>query len=385
MVTSRRMFIRAAGGASVALFGTGGFFAATRTPHGALKAWSDIETAPPADVRLDAFRHGILAPNPHNRQPWLIKLVGDNQAVISCDLDKRLPETDPNDRQILIGFGCFLELARIAAAERGVRMEIKAFPDGLPGERLDKRPIAHVRFVADPATPKDPLFAFIPLRRTNKQPFDLARPVLKGTLEALPSQRSPGVTIRTSADEAQVRLLRAQTWAAWMIELQTQRTWMETVNLMRIGKSEIEANPDGVSIGGVMLEALAMAGQISREEIGRPGSRAHGTSIDRYRPIMASAMAYAWIVTEGNLRIDQLATGYSYVRMNLHAARDGVGFHPASQALQEFPEMAQSFLDVHAALGVQKGQRVQMLMRLGYGAGSAKTPRWPMERHLIGA
>jgi hypothetical protein len=385
MAFCRRTFIRAAGGAGVALVGAGGIFAATRTPHGALKAWRDIETAPPKDVRLDAFRHGILAPNPHNRQPWLIRLVGDDQAVITCDLEKRLPETDPHDRQILIGFGCFLELARIAAAERGVRMEVQAFPEGLPGEQLDKRPIAYLRFVTDAAMLKDPLFALIPVRQSNKQPFDLGRPVPKSAIDALASHRVPGITVGTIADEAQVQLLRAQTWDAWMIELQTQRTWMESVNLMRIGKSEIEANPDGIAIGGVMLEALAMAGQVSREQIGTPGTASYASSIDRYRPILASAMAFAWIVTEGNLRIDQLAAGASYVRMNLHSAREGIGFHPVSQALQEFPEMAKSFSDVHAALGVQKGQRVQMLMRLGYGVAGAKTPPWPMERHLIGA
>ncbi len=381
---SRRSLVMAIGGSSVALIGAGGLFAATRTPQSALNAWSDIETAPPKDVRLDAFRHGILAPNPHNRQPWLIKLVGDHEALVSCNLNRRLPETDPYDRQILIGFGCFLELARIAAAERGFRMEISAFPEGIPGGRLDSRPVARVRFVADSLTPKDPLFAFIPIRRTNKQPFDLGKPVPSSALSALASCRVPATTIGTTGDDVQIKKLRTQTWDAWMVELKTQRTWMESVNLMRIGKSEIEANPDGISIGGPMIEALAMAGQVSREQIGKPGSVAQQTSVDRYRPIMATATAYAWIATEGNLRIDQLATGYCYARMNLEAARLGLGFHPASQALQEFPEMAKSFSDVHATLGVQSGQRVQMLMRLGYGASVAKTPRWPLESHLVG-
>jgi hypothetical protein len=130
MTISRRNALYAVGGATFALVGAGGLFAATRTPNKALEPWAEIETAPPADIRIDAFRHAILAPNPHNRQPWRIRLVGTDQALISCDLDKRLPQTDPLDRQILIGFGCFLEIARIAAAERGVRMDIEPFPEG---------------------------------------------------------------------------------------------------------------------------------------------------------------------------------------------------------------------------------------------------------------
>ncbi len=116
MGLSRRTVVRGIGGTGLALVGAGGLFAVTRTPERALAPWAAIEDPPPADVRLDAFRHAILAPNPHNRQPWLIKLVGVDEALIFCDLERRLPETDPFDRQILIGFGCFLELARIAAA-----------------------------------------------------------------------------------------------------------------------------------------------------------------------------------------------------------------------------------------------------------------------------
>jgi hypothetical protein len=58
----------------------------------------ELNSNAPADIRLDAFRHAILAPNPHNRQPWLINFEGNDAATISCDLAKRLPDTDPFDR-----------------------------------------------------------------------------------------------------------------------------------------------------------------------------------------------------------------------------------------------------------------------------------------------
>lgn len=385
MGLSRRTVVRAIGGTGLALVGAGGLFAVTRTPERALAPWAAIEDPPPADVRLDAFRHAILAPNPHNRQPWLIKLVGVDEALIFCDLERRLPETDPFDRQILIGFGCFLELARIAAAERGFKMDISAFPDGLPAERLDRRPIARLRFVANPSTTADPLFGYIPVRRSSKQPFDTTRPVEDRILASLVSLGSSTARIATTADAALVETLRTLTWDAWMIELNTARTWQETVDLMRIGRSEIEANPDGVSIGGPILEAMALAGQFSREQSARPGTAAHNGSISRYRPIMATGMAYAWITTEGNARTDQLAVGQTFVRMNLDAARKGLGFHPISQALQEFKEMEPAYRKITGALGARPGQRVQMLARLGYGSLPGRTPRWPLRSKILGA
>lgn len=385
MGLSRRTLVFAAGGAGLALIGTGGTFAVTRTPHRALQPWTDIETPPSADVRLDAFRHAILAPNPHNRQPWLIQLVGQDEAVIFCDLDRRLPETDPFDRQILIGFGCFLELARMAAAERGVRVDITSFPDGLPAARLDRRPIARLRFVADSSTRKDRLFGAIPFRGSSKHPYDVARPVAPRVLSALTTHRSPEIQITATADGDRVTALRAVTWEAWTVEFETQRTWMESVELMRIGRREIEANPDGISIGGPVLEALAMAGQFSREQSAKPGTTAHAGALARYRPIMATGMAYAWITTDGNSRSDQLAAGKVYVRMNLEAATQGIGFHPISQALQEYREMDTARARLGALLAIRPGQRVQMLMRLGYGQGVKRTPRWPLKSRLIGA
>jgi hypothetical protein len=385
MGMSRRTFIQAVGGTGLALVGVGGIFAATRTPHRALLPWEELDHAPPADVRLDAFRHAILAPNPHNRQPWLIQLVGQDQAVIFCDLDRRLPQTDPFDRQILIGFGCFLEIARIAAAQRGVSMEMVPFPEGFSAERLDRRPVASLRFAATGTATKDQLFAAIPNRRSNKQPFDTARPVETSVLDALMAHRSPQAEIGTSVDAALVQRLRTLTWGAWNTEFVTRRTWQESVDLMRIGKSEIDSSPDGISIGGPLLELLAMAGQFSREQLARPGTMAYRASADRYLPIMMSSMGYAWITTPGNSRADQLAAGRAFVRMNLEAARQGLGFHPVSQALQEFPEMAKSFWDVHATLSAPQGARIQMLARLGYGSVATKTPRWPLASRLIGA
>jgi len=181
----RRTFIAGVGG-TLALVAAAGTWRVTRMPRSAIAPWK-LDPEPPPDVRLDAFRYAILAPNPHNRQPWLIRLEGDDSAILMCDLDKRLPETDPFDRQITIGFGTFIELARIAAAERGVRMGVQAFPEGESQPRLDTRPIARLTFVPAPEIGHDPLFAAILSRRTNREVYD-ARPPQPGQLTGLTTE-----------------------------------------------------------------------------------------------------------------------------------------------------------------------------------------------------
>ncbi len=374
MSVSRRRLIIGAGATTLALAGGAGVWRVTRLPRTASNPWR-LDQTPPKDVRLDAFRHAILAPNPHNRQPWLIKLEGSDGALISCDLDRRLPETDPFDRQIIIGFGAFLELARIAAAQRGVRMEIIPFPDGEPQPRLDTRPIARLRFIPDQATPRDPLFAAITKRRTTREVYDLSRPVP----ESIARQISDGTY---TTDPKRIAAIRAITMAGIKTEQMTPRTNMESVRLMRIGHTQVDANPDGISLTGPLMEALKLTGQLDQEALGDPTSSSFQTGIDMMQDIYGSIPAAVWIITPGNSRLDQLEAGRRHVRANLRATMLGVAMHPLSQSLQEYHEVAGLFKNVHDVLGAKPDERVQMLVRIGYGPLVDPAPRWPMETHL---
>jgi hypothetical protein len=117
----------------------------------------------------------------------------------------------------------------------------------------------------------------------------------------------------------------------------------------------------------------------------RTDSMAYSSGLDLVRSAMAATPAYGWVITDGNTRRDQLAAGRAYVRMNLAATRAGLGFHPNSQSLQEYPEMADTRREVHELLGVRARRRLQMLVRLGYGAPAPAAPRWPLATHLLAA
>ena len=372
---NRRTFIAGASG-TLALVAAAGTWRVTRMPRTAIQPWK-LDPEPPTDVRLDAFRHAILAPNPHNRQPWLIRLEGSDSAILSCDLDKRLPETDPFDRQITIGFGTFIELARIAAAERGVRMEVQPFPEGEPRPRLDSRPIARLTFAPAPEIIHDPLFAAILSRRTNREVYD-PRPPQPGQLARLTADG-----INTSADTTLMRRLRAITVAAITREMTTQDKLMESVRLMRIGHGEIDAKPDGIPLSGPMIEATAALGLTSHESLADQKSSASKIGLDGLTKIYGSGPAAMWIVTPGNSRAEQIEAGRLYARANLRATSLGLAMHPMSQALQEYSEMAPLFVAARQLLGVGDGACLQMLARLGHAPDVTPAPRWPVERHIV--
>ena len=89
---NRRNFLKIAGGGVVLAAGGAGLFAATRTPHDALAPWGLIGSYD--DPRKNALSYAILAPNPHNRQPWIISLDGDDGLTLFFDTDKQLPHSN---------------------------------------------------------------------------------------------------------------------------------------------------------------------------------------------------------------------------------------------------------------------------------------------------
>jgi len=365
MTISRRKAISLIGGGVVlaATAATAGFLT-TRTPHSALEPWKTAGSY--QEPRRFALSYAILAPNPHNRQPWLVDLTQDGKVILLRDKQRDLPITDPHNRQIIIGLGCFLELMGIAAAQKGFDVVHDVFPQGEDG------PVAVSTF--RPGAQPDPLFTQAMKRRSCKEAFD-DRPVPADLATSL----SDFATIIDQPEP--VAALRKLTWDAWMVEALTPHTMRESVDLMRFGKAEINANPDGIDLGGPFLEALMLAGQLTREDQLDPSSNGFQQGVEIYREMLAATPAYAVLASATNTRADQIDTGRKWLRLNLMTTRLGLALHPVSQALQEYPEMAAHYKSAHDMLA-QPGHTVQMLGRLGFGPEVQETPRWPLETRI---
>lgn len=381
MTLSRRNTLALIGGGIVLAAGGGMASIATRQPRTAHLPWGMAGLDP--EPRRRALSFALLAPNPHNRQPWLVDLSEPDTVTLYADRDRLLPQTDPLNRQITIGLGCFLETMRIAASHGGYRVAITPFPEGETPEGLDGRPVARAVFTADPAITPDPLFAQIPNRRSTKDPFDVVRRVPADSLATLTaavlSTQAGG-----SVDQTDIAELRALTRDALRIEIETPRTYKESVDLFRIGRAEVDANPDGIDFTGPLFETLAATGLMTRETVLDPTSQAYKSGLDAVYANSDTAMGHVWLVSAGNSRADQIATGADWVRLNLAATGLGLGIQPLSQALQEYPEMAAHHAAIHARLAPQGGT-VQMLARIGYADLPAPSPRWPLDTRIVNA
>lgn len=381
MSFSRRQTIAMIGGGTIAAAaGTAGF-AVTRAPRTAFAPWEQAGRYD--DPRMRALSHAILAPNPHNQQPWKVDLSQPDEVTLFVDLDRLLPHTDPFSRQICIGLGCFLEVMRLAALEEGLGITFDLFPEGSDAAALDSRPVARCRFTPT-TTAADPLFAQVPHRRTLKEPYDLVRPVPEAALHRIAAAAIHGSIIDYTAEPDAVAAMRELSKEAFLIEFRTERTYKESVDLFRIGHREVDANPDGIDLSGPIFETLRLTGLFSREQALDRDSASYAAGEQMVIGNMMTAMAHLWQVTPGNSRVDQIKAGQDWVRMNLAATAEGVGVQPLSQGLQEYPEMEEIYQTLHETLA-PGGGTVQMWCRLGYGPQVAVSPRWPLEKKLLNA
>jgi hypothetical protein len=381
MTLSRRKTLKILGGGVVLAVAAGGY-AVTRAPKTALAPWAAAGGY--SEPRMKALSYAILAPNPHNRQPWLVDLQTKGQVTVYVDQTRLLPETDPFSRQIVAGLGCFLEVMSIAAAQDGYGVRFDLFPDGEDATGLDDRRVAVAYFEKDAGVAEPELFAQILHRRSLKEPYDLGQPIERDTLAAVQSAVMRGAKVGGTIELAQVQALRDLTVQAFEIEFETPRTYRESVDLFRIGHLEVDANPDGLDFTGPFFETMRLSGQFSREKALDRDGFSYKTGLDLVRDTARTGMGYVWLTTGGNTRVDQITAGRDWVRLNLVTSALGLGVQPMSQALQEFPEMANLYRQAHEMLAPEGGT-VQMLGRLGYGKTANQSPRWPIESKILNA
>jgi len=374
----RRKFIRVAGGgivfaAMAVLAGCG-----TGMPAAAIEAWNG--PGQEADVRRWILGYAILAPHSHNLQSWLVDLTRPDEIVLRCDLNRLSPEVDPYSRQIMLSHGTFLELLDLAARERGMRTEITLFPDGVFGpDKPDRRPVARIRLMPDAAVEKDPLFAQILKRHTNRQLYDLRRPVPAAAWQAMAEAVQPhplrfGFVGTDHADA--LRQHRAIATEAWRIELTTPRTILETYKVLRVGAAEIDKYRDGLYVLDPMVVLMARVGLFDRSKAPAPDDYATTSQIGDFGKKLDSTPGFLWMVTEGNDRVTQIAAGRAYVRVQLAATGHGLAMQPLQQALEEYPEQAGPFAGIRRLLDApQPQQTVQMWARVGFAPPAEPAPR----------
>ncbi|HAH09903.1 MAG TPA: twin-arginine translocation pathway signal protein [Alphaproteobacteria bacterium] len=374
MTQSRRTFVKILGGTAViGAASVIGLRQCDPMPPEAVVAWTGPDGSI-TDPREKCLAFALLAPNPHNKQPWIADLRQADAITLSVDRTRLLPHTDPPSRQITIGCGAFLELLRMAAAAQGFRAGITYFPDGPWADgQVGDAPLARIVLSKDESISPDPLFVHVLQRQTNRGAYSEVPLSADQAGKIGAAINEPGVEFGWTAEASRLVSLRALAKRGWDIEVNTDRAFRESVDVFRITGPEILKHRDGISLHGPFIWWVSTLGFFSREtafdEFGRGQARAQ---ID---PQLAGTASFAWLITQNNDRLTQLAAGRAYVRGALMAAGLGLTQGPLSQVLQEFVEMAEPYQEIKTLLNVPPASTVQMFYRIGTAARATLAPR----------
>ncbi|MGX1349538.1 hypothetical protein AB7M49_003114 [Bradyrhizobium elkanii] len=349
--------------------------------------WAGWETLPDAihypDPRVRAIAYGILAPNVQNLQPWLMHLIGDDSLLVFADLSRRLPVSDPPDRQLTVSFGTFTELMCAGASVDGYRLDVKPFPDGAAPMAFDARPVVAIRFVKDATVRREPLVDHILARSTNRLPFDPATKISAEQIEKLRSEAVRPGLVRGTADPDLVRRIRDVARKAYLLEMGNAGVRRELMNMTRIGKTELNSYRWGPALLGPAVEAAITDGSMSRASLDDVTSSQYQAGIQNYLRAIDTGQAYVWVATADNERVSMFEAGREWARLHLSVTSLGLKLQPHSQALHDYPEIAALKSQLHSLLGISAPGRVQMLGRLGAAAVAPHSPREAVALRLL--
>ncbi len=167
--------------------------------------------------------------------------------------------------------------------------------------------------------------------------------------------------------------------------MRTPHTLRESIDVLRVGSGEIDANPDGISLRGPLFEALSLLGADKvRADAMDAQSDTTTRQIARYQQIFCANTEFCLVDGPGNTRAHQLAAGRSYLRLNLMRHGSGLVSTPSASPCRNIRN-GTAFCRSAAFMQVETGETLQMLARLGYAEPVAPTPRWPLEAKLTQA
>ncbi len=346
----------------------------------AYEQWINWRTEDPDDLQ-NLVRAAILAANPHDSQPWKFRVTPD-QIDVYADTSRNLGSVDPFRREMYLGLGCALENLLLTAEAGSYACRLSLMPDD------DATHVATVGLSKGDSRPSA-LYHAIPLRHTNRGPYDRARIVDIGSLNALRDlNEDDDIAVfwfTTDADRSRIGDLTVK---ATEVIIADSEQDADSCRWNRSSWQEVQEHKDGITVDtsglpGYMIILSKILPAQSHEQNDK-----YWLSSTRDNQV-ATAGAYGIIAArDSHDNVMRLKGGRLYQRMSLSATVDGMATQPMNQMLERAER--ESVLGIEPSFGnaladlTGKDWQALILFRIGYPSINAgRSPRRDLKDVLI--
>lgn len=300
----------------------------------------------------DILYHASLAPSGHNAQPWTVRLIDPSRFVVGTERSRWLPAVDPQNREMLLSLGAFLENLIVAARHHGHDVEY--------------------RVVARNRT--DPDVLDIQLTRTASVPFPLEKILKRRTVRRhhLPNELRGDdlqALARPFGDRCAVfprgsgpaKYLEEGTIEANRVQAYRDDAQEELSRWVRFRDQDGRHYRNGLTPESMEITGLSgwfVRHFMGRESVMKRSFRERG--VDAVRDQVRSYGCWLVLGSADSTIPTLIEVGRGFERMLLGIRERSIAIHPMTQMLEEAPMRNQVARDL--ALSGD----VQFILRAGY-------------------
>jgi len=358
----RRTFLRYAGGGIVMLTGLSFVNSCSGIKREDLSRLNDIKELKLDKDEIEILYLASLAPSSHNTQPWTVKIVEPKHWIIGTDRKRWLPIVDPENREMLLSIGAFIENLALAAGTYGYGVDMEM----IAKNRTDTE-IADIRLKK--AKTVDFPLEKIRKRRTVRSGYadqEIKAEDLKYITKheakfcTLPNMPSPH-SFYFPNNSPKGKYLQEGTIAANRSQAFRDPAQEELANWIRWSNKEAKQFRNGLTPGSMEIKGFAgwyVRNFYNRESVLKKSFREQTVDIASKQVKTCGG----WLlVTSADSKIPTLIEyGRVFENMVLKIREKMIAIHPMSQILEDDPWKKQ----ISKELGVTG--EVQWVLRVGY-------------------
>ncbi len=301
----------------------------------------------------DLLYYAALAPSGHNTQPWTVRVISSYHWIIGIAASRWLPVVDPENREMMISIGAFLENLVTAASCKGYETEI---------EMIAK-------------TTKDPEIAAVTLHKAGY--FGESR---LSQIESRRTMRSHFLTKELSSEDIKLMTGAYQGKAiyyprntkegkalaegtALANELQAYRdpAQQELAEWIRWSSQDSRRYRNGLTPETMEIEGVSrwyVKNFYTRQSVLEKEFRE--ATVRKIKEQVATGSGWLVLTSKDTTIPELIQTGRELQRIWLTTRERNVALHPMTQALEE----AATAKELPTTLGINGA--VQVLLRVGY-------------------